>query len=310
MIKIVELTPAGQEAKKKGLVSVGFGRYADPSNPGKAVAKTVDGKLVFYDGESGGSAKKEPKKSESKKKLSAETIMATKVSGAKGSNPGGIFKGKDGQLRYVKEYSNFNQAKAEHTSNQIYQALGLEAPTSHLFKSGGKNMYASDMVDGKTLDKVPLTKDLAKKILKGFAADVLTANWDAVGLVHDNILVMPDGNVRRIDNGGTLTFRARGGPKPEKLLKQITEFDAFADPNINREYHKIFKAAGLSGPKDMADEVIDQIETIKKTRDELGGWDKFLEGQEELTDEEKKTFAEILDARTDKLIAKAKELKK
>lgn len=312
MIRLVELTPAGQEAKKKGLISVGFGRYADPANPGKAVAKTVDGRLVFYDktvSKSSERSEKEQLPEKPKKKLGADTIMGgTKISGAKGSNPGGIFKGKDGQLRYVKEYSNFKQAKAEHTSNQIYQALGLAAPTSHLFQHNGKNMYASDMVDGKTLDKVGLTKDLAKKILDGFAADILTANWDAVGLVHDNILVEPDGTVRRIDNGGTLTFRAQGGLKPSSLQTQISEFDGFADPKINREYFKIFKAAGISGPRDMAGEFAKQVERIKELRDKIGGWSKWLSTQTDLDDEERKKFAEILDARTDKLIAKAKEI--
>lgn len=304
MIRLVELTPAGEQAKKQGLVSIGFGRYADPKNPEKMVAKSDGDKLVFQGDTSSDTKTATPTKPT---KLSADTILGTRVSGAKGSNPGGIFKGKDGQLRYVKEYKNFKQAKAEHTSNAIYRALGLEAPVSHLFQSGGKNMYASDMVDGETLNKVGLTKELAVKILDGFAADILTANWDAVGLVHDNILVQPDGSVRRIDNGGTLTFRAQGGEKPQSLQTQISEFDGFANPNINREYYKIFKAAGLSGPKDMADKFAKQVDDIKRFREESGGWDSFLE-QYDLDADEKKSFSRILDARTDKLIAKAKEI--
>lgn len=37
---------AGDEAKKRGLKSIGFGRYVDPSNPSKVVAKSKNGKLV------------------------------------------------------------------------------------------------------------------------------------------------------------------------------------------------------------------------------------------------------------------------
>lgn len=37
---------AGEEAKKRGLKSIGFGRYVDPSDPKKVVAKSKNGKLV------------------------------------------------------------------------------------------------------------------------------------------------------------------------------------------------------------------------------------------------------------------------
>lgn len=37
---------AGEEAKKRGLKSIGFGRYVDPADPSKVVAKSVKGKLV------------------------------------------------------------------------------------------------------------------------------------------------------------------------------------------------------------------------------------------------------------------------
>lgn len=37
---------AGDEAKKRGLKSIGFGRYVDPSNPSKVIAKSKNGKLV------------------------------------------------------------------------------------------------------------------------------------------------------------------------------------------------------------------------------------------------------------------------
>lgn len=45
-IRMVVESEASREAKKQGLVSIGWGKWADPSNLKKAVAKTVDGKLV------------------------------------------------------------------------------------------------------------------------------------------------------------------------------------------------------------------------------------------------------------------------
>lgn len=43
----LEDTSAGEEAKRKGLTHVGWGRYAD--NQGNVVAKSEDGKLVYID---------------------------------------------------------------------------------------------------------------------------------------------------------------------------------------------------------------------------------------------------------------------
>lgn len=52
---------AGEEAKKRGLVHVSFGRYADPSNPKKVVAKSVNGKLVKVDSDQdGGKQSRQP----------------------------------------------------------------------------------------------------------------------------------------------------------------------------------------------------------------------------------------------------------
>lgn len=49
-------------------------------------------------------------------------------------------------------------------------------------------------------------------LAEGFVADALTANWDVVGMGMDNVLW--DGDVPyRVDQGGTLEYRARGGLK-------------------------------------------------------------------------------------------------
>ncbi len=47
---IFEQGGAGEEAKKRGLKSIGFGRYVDPAKPETVVAKSVNGKLVAVKG--------------------------------------------------------------------------------------------------------------------------------------------------------------------------------------------------------------------------------------------------------------------
>src|SRR5678815_4010479 len=109
------------------------------------------------------------------------------ITGAKGSNPGGLYSDATGQKWYVKRYNNPEQAATEHIANQVYRAVGVGAPHSVLGEGGD---YASKWMpsDG-TLAKVGITKDRADHILDGFAADVFLDNWDAVGTGHDNILV-------------------------------------------------------------------------------------------------------------------------
>ena len=49
MIRLKDLlveASAGEEAKRRGLKSIGFGRYADPADPTTMVAKSVNGKLM------------------------------------------------------------------------------------------------------------------------------------------------------------------------------------------------------------------------------------------------------------------------
>jgi hypothetical protein len=55
-----EITPAAKEAKRRGLLSVGFGRYVDPKDPHKVVAKIVNGKLVAVKGKEKPKDKKAP----------------------------------------------------------------------------------------------------------------------------------------------------------------------------------------------------------------------------------------------------------
>jgi len=310
IIKLIELTPA-EQAKKLGLKHKGWGRYADKS--GKVVAKSEKGKLVkLKDKEKLTAPDKTPKTKP--KEVDAQTILAKKVGEQLGSNPGGFYKGADGQLRYVKFYPDPDQGRGEHLANNIYRDLGIGAPKSHLFDSEEGAGFASDIIEGKTLEDIEhkkgdIPKQLARDILKGFAADILTGNWDAVGLEHDNILVSKDGTPYRIDNGGTFTFRAQAGKKPKSLLHKITEFHGLADPEINREYAEIFDAAGIHRPEDMDREFKRQVKKIVALRKKHGNWLNYVKKTVPNWDRENiREVAKMLEARTKLLVNKAKKL--
>lgn len=242
--------------------------------------------------------------------VTGDVIMGTKTSGKAGSNEGGFYKGTDGVERYVKAYTDPDQAHCEAIANSIYQKLGLAAPDSQVFEHEGKTLYAHPTVPGVTLDKVTLTKPLAKKILDGFAADILLGNRDVIGLSKDNILITPGGGVRRIDNGGSLLMRANAGKKNHADLFTLREWDGFFNPDVNT-YAGVLKAAGVTSHKEMKTQLVKGISDIKKLRDSLGGWEKFLaESAPKMDPAARKTVADMLEARTDLLDAQLKILRK
>lgn len=241
--------------------------------------------------------------------LTADVILGTKTGGAKGSNDGGFYTGKDGVERYVKFYDDPAQAHCEHLANALYNDLDYGAPESVLFEHNGKTAYASVLFKGgKTLADAGLTGDRAKKVLDGFVGDVLTANWDAVGTGLDNAMVLPDGRVIRIDNGGTFLMRAKEGRKPESLLNSISEWDVFFSSK-NPYYQKVALAAGVSGPEDMRDGVVAGIRKAIALRDEAGGWAAYVKAKVPgAPAKDAQRIVDMLDARSALLEQKLREL--
>lgn len=206
-----------------------------------------------------------------------DNVLATRLAGPSGSNPGGVYRGADGVTRYVKEYTDPAQAYGEHIANQLYRALGHDVPDSIVFQlADGRLAYASTMLENtQTLGSVRLTSARARKALDGFAADVLTGNWDAAGLNLDNMLLQGR-KIVRVDNGGTFLMRARNGRKPAHLLDLITEWDAFANPSMNPAYARLFGAAGVYDARDLGQALITQIDKILDLEQAAGGWGAFV----------------------------------
>ena len=135
----------------------------------------------------------------------------TKISGQLGSNEGGWYEKPNGERFYVKFYENPSQGQAEFVANAVYAKLGIKAVRSEIIQLDGREAIASPAVP----EAMPASREAqgeSEDIQKGFVADAFLANWDVVGLVYDNIVQGKDG-FYRIDNGGSLIFRAQGGDK-------------------------------------------------------------------------------------------------
>lgn len=237
-----------------------------------------------------------------------EYYLKEQIGGPQGSNPGGMYKGQDGNYRYVKFYSDGKQARGEYLANRVYQSLGINAPSSSLFEKDGKSVIANLQLEGKTAQQMgALSPEQAKQFMNGFAADVLTANWDAVGTGKDNVFVSKSGDVYRLDQGGTFLKRAQGGDKPDSVLNQITELKNFLSPAVNKHYADVASLAGVKTHTDLGSKTgttsfEDQVKNILALREKYGSWDKFIDTKvPEMPVAEKQKIASMMEARTNLL---------
>lgn len=236
-------------------------------------------------------------------------FIAKKISDATGSNPGGIYEGSDGKRRYVKFYKDPAQAAGEHLANQLYADLRLPAAKSVTFVHEGKLAYASELLtDTKTLGS-DLRPENARRALRGFVADVLTANWDAAGLNVDNMLIDKDGRIIRIDNGAAFLTRARGERKPLAALGDVTEWETFFQQSKNPGYARLAKVAGVTSVVDIAPMIRRGFAQVLKVRDQAGGWRAYVEARARgLTVADREQIIAMLEARTTLLAQKVDEL--
>lgn len=248
--------------------------------------------------------------------LDDKRVMGTRTGGAAGSNTGGFWTGTDNQERYVKAYDDPVQAHGEVVANELYRALGLGAPKSGTFVHKYKLHYASEIVPGSDLThqigNQGITKERANRVLDGFAADVLMANWDVLGMGMDNVLDV-GGQIHRIDNGSAFLHRAQGARKPTAGLSDIPEWTSLAPGGYNSNYAQIWRTAGFSGPEDPAfrPRIQTQVATIAALRKKLGkgGWAAFVKkAAPSLKGHDYNTIVDMLESRTKRLVDKTNNL--
>lgn len=156
-----------------------------------------------------------------------------------GSNEGGWYTdSKTKERMYVKFYKDTEQGSVEVIANQVYTRLGIPAPHSEIVSVDGKTAVASlEIVGHSPTSLQELSTD--DGVREGFVADAFLANWDVTGQHFDNIERGADGKAYRIDNGGSLTFRARGEKKPYSP-DNINELQTLLDPQRNPQSAAMF----------------------------------------------------------------------
>lgn len=167
-----------------------------------------------------------------------------------GSTGAQLVEAPDGRQFVMKRGNSPEHIREEFAADQLYRAAGLDVPAARLYDGpDGRPVKLAAYIEGEQLGAFlkKATPAQAAAVLaearKGFATDALLGNYDVAGLDLDNLLVGKDGKVWRIDNGGSLRFRAQGALK-STFGAEVTELATLRDPKINAATARVF--AGLT----------------------------------------------------------------
>lgn len=171
-----------------------------------------------------------------------------------GSTGAKLVKDAAGNEYVMKRGSNTSSehVKSEYLTNQLYNILGVRTPDTELYDNNGEAVLLSKFIP---LTRVPNVSDY-DEMAKNFVVDALLANWDVYQ--NDNCLIDSAGRVVRVDNGGSLTFRAQG--KVKQFGYDVTDFDSM------RKYNRSV-VANLTDQ-----DYIDQIDAVLKKKDDVVGF--------------------------------------
>lgn len=150
--------------------------------------------------------------------------------------------------KYVwKTGKSHGQIRAEQAAHDAYVAAGVPMVESKLYETEDGPVKIAKYVEGKTYNELD-AKDKAivkAEMQKHFAVDAVLANWDVVGQSNDNVMLGKDGKVYRIDVGGSLDYRAQGGPKGAAWNDQAIEMESmrtsYKNPNAKAMFGDMTK---------------------------------------------------------------------
>lgn len=148
--------------------------------------------------------------------------------------------GATGKRYVVKGGANNDHIRSEFLADELYRTMGANVPRARLVQKDGQTFKIAEYIDGKLLNSLTGNELTAAhaQLQKHFAADALLASWDVIGMGADNVIVDAAGKAWRIDNGGSLLFRAQGAPKA--MGNYLDELWSLRDAKVNGQTHKVF----------------------------------------------------------------------
>lgn len=142
-----------------------------------------------------------------------------------GSNEGYWAQVKDtGELYYIK-FGSEAQIRSEQLAGDLYKLGGVSSPQLDLVAlplTNGTEKFGIAS-KWKPVNGLPEEYD-APTVREGFGMDCWLANWDSL---KSGNTVMSAGNATRLDVGGSLCYRARGGRKGAAFGENVNELTSF-----------------------------------------------------------------------------------
>ena len=162
-----------------------------------------------------------------------------------------ILKDQNNSKQYTfKCVENPEQMKEEMVADALYQALGIPVPEFAVYdhrpnelkeKCPGPGPYR--LARWVEKDKKSDSDLMKQEVKKHFIADAFLGNWDIVADDFKNVILDSNKKLWRIDNGGSLRFRAKGELKSE--VKDwnpniVNELESMRDKNINSDGFSVY----------------------------------------------------------------------
>ena len=142
--------------------------------------------------------------------------------------------------KYVRKFgASSEHIRNEFEANKIYRSLGVPVPdhSLHLTTQGKPYMltkYLKGAINLGAYMRFSLPEEKAnvlEQIRNRMAVIALMADWDAIGMDQDNMLVSKCGEVIQVDSGGALHYRALGEPKGKLFGPEVSELSSLRDPS-------------------------------------------------------------------------------
>lgn len=193
------------------------------------------------------------------------TLGGTTGGGAK------LMEDADGNRFVLKKGNSPGHLRAEVAADSVYQSLGYGVPPSKTYDTAdGPSKLSAYLLDSSTLSEYlkqhPDQKEkVYAELRKGFVLDALLGNWDVIGQDADNVLVSQDGQVWRVDNGGSFNYRAQGKQKEAGWWgPEVKDIDSMRDASLNPQTAKIYQ--GITD-----EQIAGQVKALLKRKNDLLG---------------------------------------
>lgn len=184
---------------------------------------------------------------------SALNVGSLKKTGGKlGSNEGGQYTDEAGNKFYVKKPASKAHVANEKAAARLYQLAGVETLK---YRDAGEDHVVTEW---EALDKnriSQMTPSEKAAAAKDFMVHAWLSNWDAAGTGGDNQGIRA-GKPVTLDVGGSLRFRAQGGPKGAAFGPKVSEIETMRDPKMSPDAARLYGKMSYDDLREAAERVV------------------------------------------------------